>query len=73
MANYNVVSLSLSNQNLTEIPDLSLYTKLRILSVSCNNINVINNLPQSLTHFYCDHNQITKIENLPPSLIFFYY
>ena len=38
------------------------------LNWNCRNFKVIENLPESLTTFYCEHNQIEVIENLPEGL-----
>ena len=60
--------LNLSNKNLTKIPDLRNYTKLKILILFGNQIQTIENLQPNLTLLRLSNNNIQKIENLPQSL-----
>ena len=64
----SITELDLSNQNLTELPNLSIYPNLKILYCSNNQITELNNLPPSLVEFYCNNNQITEINYLPERL-----
>lgn len=61
-----VVSLTLTNCGLTEIPDLSQFTELTNLSLNKNDITKINNLNalQSLISLNLESNKIEEIEGL---------
>ena len=69
----NITELDLSNKNLTELSDLSRFTKLQILKCSNNKFTSLpNNLPDSLQILSCYNNQITSLPStlgcLPKSL-----
>jgi len=64
----NQLELDLSLENLTVLPDLSLYTNLQILHCSFNQLTSLDNLPLTLQELVCDHNQITSLNHLPPNL-----
>ena len=63
--NLEITELNLSHKNLLECPDLSRYTKLIKLNMSCNKIRYLDNLPSNLKELICDYNQITQLDNLP--------
>lgn len=63
-----ITELDLSKQEL--LADLSLYTNLKILSCSFNQIRSLDNLPLSLETLTCDDNKISYLDNLPSSLIY---
>ena len=65
---YTIEELDLSNKNLTSLPDLSKYTKLKVLYCECNEIISLDNLPPGLQKLNCGDNQITSLDNLPPGL-----
>jgi hypothetical protein len=67
-----VIELDLSNQELTELPDLILYTNLKILKCNYNKLTNLDNLPPTLTELHCFNNAITNLDNLPPSLQILY-
>ena len=64
----DIIELDVSNKNLSELPDISRFTKLQKLSCYNNQITQLDNLPNSLEELYCDNNQITQLDNLPNSL-----
>lgn len=65
----DIEELNIAFKNLSELPDLSKFTKLKKLNCSLNNINILNNLPIGLTELYCSDNNITELNNLPNTLI----
>ena len=65
---YSIEELDLSKQNLTILPDLSKYTKLKVLNCSCNELTRLDNLPPGLKELYCSRNNLTSLDNLPPGL-----
>ena len=68
MTDYSVTELDLSYQNLTILPDLSLYTKLQQLWCGNNQLTSLNKLPPTLQELYCANNQLTSLDHLPPNL-----
>lgn len=54
--------------NLTHIPDLTRFTKLRELKCEHNNLIALPPLPQSLGKLFCYYNKITVLPPLPPNL-----
>ena len=52
----NITELDLSNKGLTKLPDLSIYTNLKKLNCSSNNITSLDNLPPTIIEL--DQNQI---------------
>ena len=64
----NITELDLSNKGLTKLPDLSLYTNLKNLNCSQNQITSMDNLPQAITKLECYNNQITSLDNLPQTI-----
>ena len=65
---YSIEVLDLSNKNLTVLPDLSKYTKLKVLKCFGNQLTSLDNLPPGLLELYCGYNEITSLNNLPPRL-----
>jgi Leucine-rich repeat (LRR) protein len=66
---YNTTTiLDLSNQGLTELPDLSMYINLKILYCKFNNFTTLDNLPINLEYLVCSHNKLTSLDFLPPTL-----
>jgi hypothetical protein len=58
----NIIFLDLSTNNLTKIPDLSVYPNIKYLSISKNKINgIINN--NNFIELTCDFNEITQINS----------
>jgi hypothetical protein len=57
-----------SNSCLNEVPDLSIFTKLKTLDISHNKITKINELPSSLEEFIANDNKLTVIKNDLPNL-----
>jgi len=68
MTDYTIEWLNLSKQNLTVLPDLSLYTKLKTLYCEKNKLTSLDNLPPNLQTLVCSFNQLTSLDNLPPNL-----
>ena len=68
----NITELDLSNKELTKLLDLSLYTNLKTLYCSNNNITNLDNLPLTLITLYCHNNKITTLDNLPLTLTTLY-
>ena len=64
----NITELHLSNKGLTQLPDLSIYTNLKVLNCSRNQITSLDNLPHTITKLHCSYNQITRLDNLPTIL-----
>lgn len=65
-----ITYLNISNKSLSEIPDLSRFTNLKILDFSHNNIATLpESLPNSLENLYCNFNPLIKLNNLPSNLI----
>ena len=65
----SITELDLSYKGLTQLPDLSLYTNLKNLNCSQNQITSMDNLPQAITKLECYNNQITSLDNLPHTII----
>jgi Leucine-rich repeat (LRR) protein len=57
-----------SNQQLTTLPNLSIYTNLIDLDCSENLLQKLDNLPNTLLELYCYGNHLTSLDNLPISL-----
>ena len=66
----DIERINLSNKDLTELPDLSRFTNLKMLDCCINSLFVLpENLPQSLQELYCYNNFLSKLpENLPQNL-----
>ncbi len=64
----DIIELDVSNKILSELPDISRFTKLQELYCHNNQITQLDNLPNSLQKLWCDSNQITRLDNLPNSL-----
>ena len=47
-----ITELDLSNKGLTKLPDLSIYTNLKKLNCSSNNITSLDNLPPTIIELY---------------------
>ena len=65
---YSIEVLDLCNKNLTVLPDLSKYTKLKVLKCFGNQLTSLDNLPPGLTILYCWNNKLMDLDNLPPGL-----
>ena len=63
-----ITELDLSNRELTELPDLSMYVNLVTLNCSENNLTQLYNLPPNLKTLDCYWNKITQLDNLPHNL-----
>jgi Leucine-rich repeat (LRR) protein len=68
----DIIELDISNKNLTNLPDLSRFYRLRILCCNINQIRQLPLLPPTLEEFNCSYNQIEQIHNLPPTLRILY-
>ena len=55
----SITELDLSYKGLTQLPDLSLYTNLKNLNCSQNQITSMNNLPHTITDLDCADNPFT--------------
>jgi Leucine-rich repeat (LRR) protein len=53
---------------LTYLPSFKRFSNLKILNVSKNNLQIIGDLPVTLTELYCWGNQLIKIEYFPSNL-----
>jgi len=53
----SINELNLSDKNLTILPDLSKYTKLKVLDCSNNKIKSLDNLPSKLKELYCSNDE----------------
>ena len=60
--------IDVSNKNLTYLPDLSRFKKLKILSCYHNNLVSLPPLPNSLQKLHCSHNNLVLLPPLPNSL-----
>ena len=65
---FDIDSINLSNNGLSKLPDLTRFTKLKVLYCCNNLLTELHNLPESLTELYCYNNQLTTLHNLPDSL-----
>jgi len=61
-----VISLDCSNNNLSELPDLSKCTNLTHLNCSDNNLSELPDLSKctNLTYLYCYNNNLSKLPDL---------
>jgi Leucine-rich repeat (LRR) protein len=57
----NIESLDISFRNLTSLPDLNRFKKLKHLNIDGNNLTEIPELPNTLLTFSCRHNQLTSL------------
>ena len=64
----NITTIDLSCYNLSELPDLTRFNKLKKLDCRDNEITKLNNLPISLQILICGENAITNLDYLPLSL-----
>ena len=69
MTDYSVEELNLNNKELSELPDLSLYTNLKKLNCGSNKLTSLDNLPNGLKELNCHYNQITQLDNVPIGLV----
>ena len=65
-----ITELDLSNKGLANLPDLSLYTNLKILICSYNKITSLDNLPPTIIELNCFNNLISRIDNFPLTLTY---
>ena len=57
MTDYSTITeLNLSYNGLTELPDLSKYTNLKMLYCHYNKLTNLDNLPSTLTYLNCSNN-----------------
>lgn len=61
----NITILDLSFKDLTYIPSLENFTKLKIFDCSYNNLESLPILPNSLEILFCQKNKLKSIVNLP--------
>jgi Leucine-rich repeat (LRR) protein len=59
-----ITELDLSCRGLRELPDLRMYTNLKILHCSQNQLSELTNLPPTLQTLYCSENQLITLPNL---------
>ena len=55
-------------KNLKTLSDIKIPFNTKILNCYMNNIDNLDNLPQSLTELYCGNNDISSLDNLPQLL-----
>jgi len=65
---YSIEELDLSYKNITILPDLSKYTKLKVLKCFGNQLTSLDNLPSGLLELDCIYNNIKSLNNLPPGI-----
>ena len=65
---FDIDCINLSYKGLSKLPDLTRFTKLKVLYCSDNLLTELHNLPESLTKLYCGNNQLTELNNLPNTL-----
>ena len=65
---FDIDIIDLSYKKLSKLPDLTRFTKLKVLCCANNLLTELHNLPESLTELYCNDNQLTKLNNLPNTL-----
>jgi Leucine-rich repeat (LRR) protein len=68
----DVKRIDLSNKNLTELPDLSRFTKLQYLECPDNKLRYLPKFNETLIEIYCDNNMLLVIPELNPSLKLLY-
>src|SRR3972149_8364324 len=66
---YTVEELNLSYQNLTQLPDLSLYKKLKQLNCNYNQLTSLQGCPNSVVELYCWNNQLTSLQGCSNSVV----
>jgi Leucine-rich repeat (LRR) protein len=64
--------INISNKNLTYLPSLKRFFKLKVLDCSSNQIKQLDNLPNNLEILDCSSNQIKQLDNLPNNLEILY-
>jgi hypothetical protein len=64
------VHIDLNNMGLTELPDLSKFNNIYVLSLDCSNnkLTSLPELPSTITHLSCYNNQLTSLPELPSSI-----
>ena len=64
----DIVSLNISNKNVTSLPDLTRFKNLKILHCSNNKLTLLPTLPQNLEELNCYDNELTLLPTLPQKL-----
>ena len=64
----DINNLNIGGYNLTELPDLSRFHKLKALYCHKNKLTSLPSLPPSLDYLCCSDNQISFIHSLPENL-----
>ena len=70
LSNYSddVEEIDISNNRLTQLPDLSRFKKLQTLYCYNNQLTSLPPLPSTLQTFYCSNNQLTSLPPFPSTL-----
>jgi len=64
----DILEIEIAFQNLTILPDLSRFTKIKKLYCCCNYLTILPKLPESLQSLFCHGNKLTSLPDLPPNL-----
>ena len=64
----NTQEINLTHFNLTYLPVLSKFKKLKVLICQHNSLTSLPELPASLTHLHCNYNYLTSLPELPKKL-----
>jgi Leucine-rich repeat (LRR) protein len=64
----DIEEINISNLNLTYIPSLERFIKLKILYCGTNKLTSLPNLPNTLKELYCSSNKLTRLPNLSNTL-----
>ena len=65
---YDTISIDLSNRNLTDLPDLSRFTNLRVLNCSKNKLTSLPELNNNLHVLNCSCNKLKSLPELKNNL-----
>ena len=60
--------IDLSFKELSKLPDLTRFTKLKTLYCNNNCLTELRNLPETLIELHCNNNCLTELINLPSTL-----
>jgi Leucine-rich repeat (LRR) protein len=66
----DIVNLDIHIPDITYLPDLTRFHKLKRLYCYGNKLTSLPTLPQNLTTLYCRNNQLTSLPTLPENLVF---
>jgi Leucine-rich repeat (LRR) protein len=68
----DIEKITIVDKNITYLPDLSRFTKLKYLSCYNNQLTSLPTLPLNLVTLHCSNNQLTSLPTLPINLQYLY-